>query len=120
VKRGARLLRLAKRIEERVARGALLGDALEGLWSTASDEERRYLSALKPLHSESMEQKALRARELRPGMLLDDDLRTQEGALVLPKGHELSAILIERLQQFVNSKRLTEPFRVRVPADLKA
>jgi hypothetical protein len=50
-----------------------------------------------------------------PHMVLDCDVKTRDGALVLPKGHELSAILIERLRQFAASRRVDEPIRVRIP-----
>jgi ActR/RegA family two-component response regulator len=116
VKRGARLLRLAKRLEERVGRGATLLEALETVASAASDEDKQFLDALRAAHSGEMVPRALKARELRPQMVLDEDVKTREGALVLPKGHELSAVLVERLRQFAESRRLDEPIRVRVPA----
>lgn len=118
VQRGARILRLAIRLEGRVSRGVTLGEAVEALNTHANDEERGYLAALRTLYadSEQMEQKELRARELSPGMVLDADVKTRDGALVLPKGRELSAILIERLLQFSASRALLEPIAVRVSA----
>jgi hypothetical protein len=67
-----------------------------------------------------MAPRALKARELKARMVLDEDVKTREGALILPKGHELSAVLVERLRQYAESRRLDEPIRVRVPADLPA
>lgn len=118
VRRGARLLRLAKRVEERVSRGAPLTEAIDALTSAASAEDKQFLGALRSAHSEAMPVKALKARDLKPRMVLDEDVKTREGALVLPKGHELSAVLIERLRQFAESRRLDDTIRVRVPADL--
>ena len=116
--RGARILRLAIRLEGRVSRGATLGDALEALSATASEEERTHLATLRTLYadSEQMQRTERRARELSPGMVLDGDVRTRDGALVLPKGRELNAVLIERLLQFSASRGLEEPIAVRVPA----
>lgn len=68
-------------------------------------------------HSEAMVSRSLKARELKAGMVLDQDVKTREGALVLPKGHELSTVLVERLRQFAESPRLHEPIRLRAPAD---
>jgi CheY-like chemotaxis protein len=118
VRRGARILRLAIRLEGRVSRGVTLGEALDTLSSHASEEERAYLAALRTLYadSEQMQRKELRARDLNPGMILDGDVKTQDGALVLPKGRELSAVLIERLLQFSAARRLEEPIAVRVSA----
>lgn len=118
VRRGARLLRLAKRVEERVSRGATLTEAIDSLTLAASAEDKQFLGALRSAHSEAMPVKALKARDLKPRMVLDEDVKTREGALVLPKGHELSAVLIERLRQFAESRRLDDTIRVRVPADL--
>jgi len=119
VRSGARLLRLAIRLETRVARGSSLGDALDALNAHANQEERVYLAALRTLYSDSeqMQSKELRVRELGPGMVLDADVKTRDGALVLPKGRELSIILLERLLQFSSARGLEEPIRVRVPAE---
>lgn len=117
VKRGARLLRLAKRLEERVARGVPLSEAIDAIANAASDEEKLLLGALKSAHSETMVVQALKARDLKARMVLVDDVKTREGALVLPKGQELSTILVERLRQFAESRRLDEPIRVRVPPE---
>jgi len=119
---GARLLKLAIRIETRVARGASLVEAIDSLSANATEEERQYTTALRTLYSDSeqMELKELRVRELRPGMVLDADVMTRDGALVLPKGRELSAILLERLLQFSSSRGLGEPIFVRVPAERAA
>lgn len=115
VQRGARLLRLCKRLEGRVSRGASLGEAIDSLCASGGPEERTYLEALRDLYSGQMECRELRFRELMPHMVLDTDVKTRDGALVLPKGHELSAILIERLRQFAASRRVDEPIRVRIP-----
>lgn len=120
VRRGARLLRFAKRVEERVGRGATLSDALDALATTANDEEKRFLGALRSAHAEAMAPRALKARDLKARMVLDEDVKTREGALVLPKGHELSTVLVERLRQYAESRRLEEPIHVRIPADLPA
>jgi hypothetical protein len=48
--------------------------------------------------------------------VLEGDVKTCDGTLVLPKGRELSVILIERLLQFSASRGLAEPICVRIPA----
>jgi len=122
VRSGVRLLRLAIRLETRVARGATLAEALEAMNTNATEEERVYLAALSTLcaDSEQMQIKSLRVRELGVGMILEADVKTRDGALVLPKGRELSAILLERLLQFSSSRGLGEPVSVRVPVEPNA
>jgi len=117
---GVRLLRVAMRLEARVARGASLGEALEASNAHASEDDRVLLAALRTLYSDSEKMRTLelRVRELDPGMVLDADVHTRDGALLLPKGRELSTILIERLVHFASARGLSEPIRVRVPAEL--
>ncbi|MDF3071227.1 MAG: response regulator [Polyangiaceae bacterium] len=115
VKRGARLLRLCKRVDSRVTRGSSLGEAVDSLLASVGPEEQTYLEALKAMYSGQMECRELRFRDLMPLMVLEADVKTRDGALVLPKGHELSAVLIERLRQFAASRRVDEPIRVRIP-----
>lgn len=117
IRAGVRLLRLAMRLEARVARGGTLGDSLDAMSGIVGEDERAYVAALRTLYanSERMQSLQLRVRDLSPGMALDDDVKTRDGALVLPKGRELNAVLIERLLQFSNARGLQEPIRVRVP-----
>jgi len=120
VQRGARLLKLAIRVENRVSRGVRLGEALEAMSTAANAEDRSFLDALRAesADSERLERRALRVRELQPHMILDEDVKTRDGTLVLQEGHELSPTLIERLRQFAASRGLAEPIKVRVPADM--
>lgn len=113
---GARLLRLATLMEGRVASGSKLLDAIEFLLLNAVPEDRKYVDAFRSFcaDAERMTMKELFARDLAPHMLLEDDVKTRAGALVVPKGRELNAVLIERLRQFADSKTLQEPIRVRV------
>jgi hypothetical protein len=117
VQRGARLLRLAIRVEARVSRGVQLEEVLAAMSAVANAEERTFLDALRAdsADAEQMERRSLRVRELQPRMILDEDVNTADGTLVLQAGHELSAIVIERLRQFASSRGLAEPIRVRVP-----
>jgi CheY-like chemotaxis protein len=120
VQRGARLLRLAIRVEARVSRGVRLEEVLEAMSAVANAEDRTFLDALRAdsADAEQMEQRSLRVRELQPRMILDEDVKTIDGTLVLQAGHELSAIVIERLRQFASSRGLAEPIQVRVPIGL--
>jgi len=118
VRCGVRVLRLAIRLEERVSRGVSLNAAIEAIEVHAGEGDQPYLAALRGLclSSAQMQSKELRVRELGPGMVLEGDVKTCDGTLVLPKGRELSVILIERLLQFSASRGLAEPICVRIPA----
>ena len=48
-------------------------------------------------------------------MMLEEDVRTTNGVVVVPNGRKLSMVLIERLFKFSRAGTLVEPIRVRVP-----
>ncbi len=114
---GARLLRVASRLEARVASGHSLAEALDWLWAHTADEDHVYVEALRSFSTdtERMILRELRARELLPHMILAEDVRTRAGALVVAGGRELTTLLIEQLKQFAIAHTLEEPVRVRVP-----
>ncbi len=60
----------------------------------------------------------VRVRELMPGMVLDEDVRTTSGLLVLAKGYEVTPAMIERFQTYARRVPISEPFRVWVPNHL--
>lgn len=54
--------------------------------------------------------------ELAPGMILAEDVRTHEGALMLARGLEMSRYMIERLESLAGSRSIREPIAVFIPA----
>jgi hypothetical protein len=78
--------------------------------------ERRFVVPLQTLESLETQTvtRVLRVRDLCPGMVLDEDVRTATGSLVLARGHEVSFTLIERLRSYGQRVGVREPFRVRV------
>ena len=54
-------------------------------------------------------------RDLFPGMVLAEDVRTKTGSLVLAKGHEITYTMMERLRSYAWYVDIAQPFRVRVP-----
>lgn len=56
-------------------------------------------------------------RELKPGMVLDQDVTTREGLLLLAKGMELTRAGIARLADATSSFGVVEPVGVLLPAE---
>lgn len=52
---------------------------------------------------------------LKDGMILDDDVFTQDGTMLVSKGQEVTNLLRRRLQTFAETIGLKEPLRVLVP-----
>ena len=55
--------------------------------------------------------------QLEEGMILAEDLRSSKGRLLVSKGHELSPILINRLNNVKKSMGIKEPVKVYAPQD---
>jgi len=58
---------------------------------------------------------SLGVAKLKGGMILGEDVTTEQGKLLISKGQEVSKPLIERLKNVAEIARIKEPFRVFVP-----
>jgi hypothetical protein len=54
-------------------------------------------------------------RDLHTLMVLDDDVRTTAGLLLVPRGQPVTAAVIQRLRGFARGPGVREPLKVRVP-----
>ncbi len=117
VERGGTMLRLALQVERATAGGKTLADAIATLARKGDAAEQPYLSALSDFRNAegSTTVRALPVSQMTAEMILEEDVRTTNGVVVIPKGRELSTILIERLFKFTRAGTLVEPIRVRVP-----
>ncbi len=64
----------------------------------------------------AMEIRILKSYELRPRMIVDQDLRTKTGLLLLAKGQEVTSSVLGRLNAFASKAGIVEPVRVLVAA----
>ncbi|MEO1171925.1 MAG: HD domain-containing phosphohydrolase, partial [Myxococcota bacterium] len=119
---GANLLAVAQAMDDRILLGDKAKDATAHLRRSAKHLNRKLLLLLdgaattvkaKKLHSFAV-------AELAVGMVLDQDVATKAGKRLLRRGGTLTPALIERLRNFSQSVGVSEPIRVRVPAELLA
>ena len=61
------------------------------------------------------EVKRLPAQQLLPGMILEENVVTQDGITVISKGTTLTVTLIERVLNFARTRGVLEPIQVRAP-----
>ena len=59
--------------------------------------------------------RSLLVKDLRIGMVLDQDVRTGKGAMVVPKGHKITQIMLARIRSYAELQSIAEPVRVLVP-----
>ncbi len=118
VERGAAMLRIAFQIERRIAQGKPIVDAISELAHRLNAAEQPLLKALADFRSAqgTTTLRALTVGQMTVQMELEEDVRTTNGVVVVPKGRELSLVLLERLLRFSRAGTLIEPIRVRVPS----
>jgi CheY-like chemotaxis protein len=112
---GGKMLRLAAELDEAILRG----ETLEEVTARLSMEGRyplELLATLAGLHMQrtAMEQRSIHVRDLTPKMILDEDVRSRNGTLLVAKGFEVTPTMIMRLQNFSAGVGVIEPFRVLV------
>jgi len=116
-RRGARTLHLALEVDRRIQKGAKLGTLLAELKSSPQFDGVMLdaLANYAPLQME-FELRRLPIHELRAKMVLEKDVRSRDGKLVILKaGTTLTETWIERLENFARTQRLEEIAEVRVP-----
>jgi len=105
---GARILKLALDYDGLLAGGLQEGAAIARLRARTGWDDPTVLHALERRVRATPPPKVRRVHvgELRPGMVLAEDVRLPTGALVLCRGQEVTPILCERLKNF--SAQITE------------
>ncbi|HKW99846.1 MAG TPA: HD domain-containing phosphohydrolase [Bryobacteraceae bacterium] len=114
---GQGMLRAAIDFDRLIARGRLADDALAQMRKRKEDYHPRCLEALGRFVAPEagMEVQILKTGELRPAMVVDQDVRTKDGLLLLAKGQEVTPSVLSRLRAFARRVGIAEPVRVLVP-----
>lgn len=117
IERGGAMLRVALQVERATADGAAVPNVLASLEKKLGAAELPFLKALADFRNAegSSTVRALTVAQMTAEMILEEDVRTTNGVVVVPKGRDLSMVLIERLFKFSRAGTLVEPIRVRVP-----
>ena len=116
--RGARMLKTAQELDRRTLRGVPFQTACNQLRAASAKYPTAMVDALKDYSPSRVhfEVKRLAAQQLLAGMILQDDVVTEEGSLtVISKGTTLTVTLIERVRNFARTRGIVEPIQVRAP-----
>ena len=113
---GARLLRVASDFDELVMRGVDLESALVEM-RTRKEYIPRLLDALEEVQVDVARNEArlVSLAHLRTGMIINGDVRSKAGLLLLAQGQEVTDSAIERLKSFAFTRGIVEPISVIVP-----
>ncbi len=113
---GARLLRLTSWIETtKLHRQISIHEAIKAAKSKFSDEKDLELLSGLDNYKAIQETKTVRevnAKELRIGMILEEDVCSLTGGVILSSGQELNGFLIDRLINFSRGAGIKEPIKV--------
>jgi DNA-binding response OmpR family regulator len=116
--RGARMLKTAQELDRRTLRGAPFQTACDQLRAAPGKYPTAMLDALRDYSPSRVhfEVKRLAAPQLSPGMILEDDVVTEDGSLtVISKGTTLTVTLVERVRNFAKTRGVRDPIQVRAP-----
>lgn len=115
---GTALLQAAGQLDRLLDAGVDRHKALERLRRPGNPGWRRVLDALGTVELEPIGDRvaSLHVAELRPGMVLDEDVHTGTEVLLMTHGQRVTTTMIERLERYADSVGVDEPIRVRIPA----
>jgi len=122
MKLGAEILRAALVFDEFVSRGIPRSQAVCDLASQFKDLDKRVTQALAELEPDSarMEVRTCAVTELSSGMVLEQEVRTHTGQLIVAKGQEVTIPLILKLRNFHHKKAIPGSIVVLVPKSAAA
>jgi len=111
---GARVLRVVQDYDSLETSGQPTTEALRTMTGRAGTYDPRLLSALTTwlADARSAEVVPIRVGELFCGMVLADDVVAESGVKLLPRGHEITPSLLERLYNFSRTSPIREPMLV--------
>lgn len=117
----ATTLRVAANVERRLSNGESVEKIIDVL-DADTTIPRVILESLKRLGEvvKTAETKVVSLANLKPGMVLVDDVRTRSGALLISHGHEVSESLMMRLRNFASTVGVKEPLRVSMARETEA
>lgn len=112
---GGHLLKVANALETKIAEGLSLSSALEDLKRKPREYDPRLialLSDVEPVNKTQTIAVNLDVGDMRPGMLLAEDVCTHSGAVLVKKGFEVTESILIRLRNYSKSHIINEPIRV--------
>jgi response regulator RpfG family c-di-GMP phosphodiesterase len=114
---GAKILRLAVVLDSFRMKGLSEGGAIERLRDLRSEFNPELIDALADIEPETarMELRKVSTLDLSTGMILQQEIRTRTGMLVVPDGHELTQALIIKLENFSRAGTIDKEVMALVP-----
>lgn len=115
---GANMLKVAIAFDDLKMRGLHEPEILAQLRSSPTKFDRKIVDAIEDMkpEGEKMELRTVPIVELKTGMILQQEVRTQSGFLLAAKGQEVSYPLLVRLNNFQHRQHIPDTVMALVPA----
>jgi FixJ family two-component response regulator len=117
---GAKILRLAVAFDNLKMKGLADEDALARLRFRRDEFGPELVAALTDFKSEgaSMQLRKVPTAKLSAGMILQQEIRTRTGTLMVPKGQEITPALLVKLENYSQAGSIDTEIMVLVPGSL--
>jgi response regulator RpfG family c-di-GMP phosphodiesterase len=115
--RGAKILKLSVTLESVRVKCPTHEDAIARIPTLSGEFGQDLLEALKTLKPEAaqMQLRKVTIAKLSPGMILQEEIKTRSGLLVVNKGQEVTRALLARLSNFAESGMIANETLADVP-----
>ena len=119
---GAQLLAVTLAFDTRVRQGSSRTEAASALGRKHSDVDSRVMMALVEVEPEDMERKVRMCsiEEISPGMVIDQDMRTESGFLIIARHQEVTPAVILKLKNYYHMGVIGADIAVSEPQVLAA
>jgi ActR/RegA family two-component response regulator len=114
---GARILRLAVAFDDLKTKGLSDEDALNRLGARHNESERKLIDALKNIKPDgaTMSLRKVATAKLSAGMILQQEIRSRTGILVVASGQEVTHALLIKLSNFSRAGTIDKEVMAMVP-----
>ena len=118
---GSRILKAALDFDLLEVKGVKRATALDQMNEREGLYDPKVMNALEKVigFEKDYQVREVKVTGLRSHMILDQDVRSIKGQLVISKGRELNAVALKRLRHFDRNSSIQEPIRVLVPANVQ-
>jgi len=122
IRRGAEILRLTLAYEKLIHKGTSRTDVIRTLSRQNEDFSPEFFQALITLdpNAEEGEIRKCRIEDLVPGMIIQQEVRTPDGMLLVSKGQEVTSALVLKLKNFHARRAITGDVTVSMPTSTLA
>ena len=119
---GSRILKVALDFDLLEAQGISKGDALTQMYDRNGWYDLEILDALEKVVvglEKDFQVREVKVFELKARMILDQDVRSTTGQLLISRRRQLNAVSLRRLRYFEQNSSIQQPIRVLVPIRVK-